>query len=71
MSPMKRSTRQHHRPESVGTELKKAEGSLAKDSPIAEVARSLVPKVTLCRWWTKYRLVALAGGRLIDVPTAP
>ena len=27
-----------------------------------------MPKVTLCRWWTKYRLVALAGGRVIDVP---
>ena len=48
---MKRLNSKRHRPEEVVAKLRQADESLAKDTPIAEVARSLgVSEVTLHRW---------------------
>jgi len=46
---MKRSNRKRHRPEEVVAKLRQADEALAKGTPIAEVARSLV-RLSATRW---------------------
>jgi putative transposase len=55
---MKRSSRKSLRPEEIVAMLRQADGALAEDTPLAEVARSLrVTEATLQRIWAEYGAV--------------